>query len=110
MEPRFSRHVREHFKRVDELAEAAEAVEATMSSPGWQVIAALIDAERAETDRRMDNPFKVLEQAEYAAFHAYRAGLGAASDAALTLTSVAEARLAEESERHESAPALGAGR
>lgn len=106
---RFSRHVKDVYGRVDELAAVAEAVEEMLNSPGWAAIEGLLGAELGENDRVLDDPFAVLEQASYAGRHGYRAGLKGAREAAETLVVVAAERLAAARRQHEGEVPAGAG-
>ncbi len=107
VEPKFRRHVRSAYEeRIAELLEAAEAVQATMASPGWQVVMQLLDAESSAEMAKTG-----IELAEYARVHGYLAGLCAAKDAGATLVEHAEAELRKQRAASAgSAPAQGAGR
>lgn len=109
LDQKFSRHVRDLYPELNELLDAAEAIEMTMASPGWTHLTALLGAEVAMTDRTLDGAAEPLSQAEYAMAHGRRGGLRGASEAAATLVAMAESKLAEQRRIHEGAaePALG---
>lgn len=99
--PRFSRHIDDLYEDLDGLITAAEAVRATVNSPGWAHIARMLEAEIATLDRSLDDASSPKEQAEYALAHGRRGGLRGADEAAGAILRDAELRLARQRLKHE---------
>lgn len=106
--PTLVRHVRDAFKGKEndpQLFETAEAVRRSMSTPGFEAIKAVLDAEILSIDRKLDG--EPLENAsEYAHAHGRRSSLTAFADAAQAILEVADDRLSRataEASQHDGA-------
>jgi len=78
VEPRLSRVIRKVYpeSEIQELLEAAEALEELRSTRGWQVLLNVLDAESSREMAALEStPDQVLEQAVYAKKLGYRMGL-----------------------------------
>jgi len=105
MDPRWKKHVRDVFGAdADALQRAHDAVRATVASPGWEVIQGMLRAERGIVDRKLDDPDRVLEHADYALKHGYRAGLNALEDVARVLIDYTAELVEDQRRRHEGVP------
>lgn len=100
-DPKFTRHLKDAFPTIESIAEANDAVAATVASPGWNLVLALLNAEIAEIDRQLDSGPLLESRAEYAHLHGRRGGLRGAKDAAHALMHRAETRLEEQRAKHE---------
>jgi hypothetical protein len=78
-----------------------DAVQALVAHPGWTHVMALLDAEAAEADSKLENAREPLSQAEYAMAHGRRGGLKGAREVAEAILAVYAARLEEQRARHE---------
>lgn len=96
----------ELFPSLDELAMAAEAVRATVASPGWVAIARVLEAEIATIDRDLDGSDEPMSQAEYALAHGRRYGLRGADEAAGAILRKAEFDLRRQKAKHENGAAV----
>lgn len=106
--PTLTRHVRDAFKGKEndpQLFETAAAVRRVTSSPGFEAIKAVLDAEILSIDRKLDG--EPLENAsEYAHATGRRGALTAFADAAQAILEVADDRLSRataEASQHDDA-------
>lgn len=91
-----------------ELIEAAEAVERMMATPGWAAVQAVIEAEVATIDAKLDRGH-AKEAAEYAKAHGRRSALRAADDAARAIIGRAAELQEREQARADAEATSGAG-
>lgn len=82
--PALTRHVRDVWRDVPELIDAAEGVEQLLRHPGWHAVHRILDREVATIDRQLDEgPPRDL--GEYAKAHGRRGALRAAEEAATAI-------------------------
>lgn len=99
-----SRHIATRYRSLEELTQAAEAVESLLASEGWRVISTLIDDEISTIENALDDG-PPISQAEYAYAHGRKGGLKAGKVAANLLIARATAKLEEQRKKHETEPA-----
>lgn len=99
------RHVDRVFPELRQLSESAEAVEKLARDPGFKAVQAIIEAEIASIDRKLDHA-PLGEATEYAHAHGRRGALNAFTDAMQAIREGAEKRIAEDTRQSagESAP------
>lgn len=101
-DPQITRHLSKEDWSLESIVEAAEAFRSLRGHRGWELLVALLEAEAATVDRGMQRG--VLDsRAEYAFAHGRKGGLEAAPQFVEALIEKADARLAEQRERHEGA-------
>lgn len=103
LDPRWANLVDDLFPRRDlqAILDASEAVQATIASPGWPIVMALLEAEVGRLDVELDGDRPLESRADYAAKHGFRGGLRAPERAVQALIGRAESRYAEQRARHE---------
>lgn len=104
VDPQLTRHLPD---ALDVLEQEAEWVQATVVTPGWEVLLGLIEREIATINRELDSGRLLDSRAHYAAKHGRLGGLRAMAEYATALIGKADAKLAEQREKHESP--VGAG-
>lgn len=99
--------MRSYFKStpLGEQVDAADAVRALLAHPGWSHVTALVDAEIADLDARLDADKPLESRADYASLHGQRRGLAALAGLAHAIVSKTDERLAEEHARNRAADA-----
>jgi hypothetical protein len=103
-DPRLSRHLPD---ALDVLEVEAEWVQATVSTPGWEVLLGLVAREVEVLSRELEGQRPLDSRADYALRHGRLSGLRAFAEFAEGLISKADAKLAEQRAKHESP--VGAG-
>jgi hypothetical protein len=102
-DPQLTRHLP---TALDVLETESEWVQATVLSPGWQVLLGLLEREIETINRELDG--RLLEsRSHYAAKHGRLGGLRAVAQFAEALIDKADAKLAEQRAKHEQP--VGAG-
>lgn len=105
IDPQLQVFVDDAFPDLGELFAAGEAVEAVVSTDGWQALQKVIGAElRAET-ARLSRGRKALDQADYALAHGRLGGLQAAADLADAIVTRAREVHEEQAAKHENGAA-----
>jgi hypothetical protein len=99
-----ARHIATRYRGLEELTQAAEAVESLLASEGWRVLSTLIDDEISTIENALDDG-PPISQAEYAYAHGRKGGLKAAKVAANLLIARATVKLEEQRQKHEREPA-----
>jgi hypothetical protein len=102
-DPRFTHHVDRQFDDLEQLFEAGDDARDILRHPGWTTLDALLRAEVATIDRRLEGSDEPLTQAQYAMAHGRRGGLLAAHEALQAVIYRAESRMADERAKHEGA-------
>lgn len=106
-----SAHVRRRWKGRDALPgliDAAEAVERTLSSPGWRILSEILADERESIDRELDLGAPLETAAEYAQTLGRRGGLRLIDEAARAIIESAASRRTA-AENQEAAAGAAAG-
>lgn len=100
-QPAHGNAVRDSFRTLESLTEAADAVRSLLAHPGWAHVSRLLDAEIAKIDARLDGDRLLETRSEYAHLHGQRRGLRAALGIAHAIVSYADERLERERQRYE---------
>lgn len=87
--------MRDAYQGLEGLNKAADAVEALLATPGWDVLMELLEVERQSVAKKIERGLAPLEQAEYALLHGRLGGLRAVQEQAHALL----ARRADEMEK-----------
>ena len=94
---------------IDELNEAADAVEKLMRSDGWPILMEILERERARTLRDLDRS-DPPGRAVFARAHGFAGGLLVVRDRAQALVDRRKAVMEEQRRKHEGELAATAGR
>jgi hypothetical protein len=98
--PKLTRHIQRRYVTLEQLTEAADAVEGLLAHKGWGVLADLLGDEISTIENALDDG-PPISQAEYAYAHGRKGGLKAAKAAAELLIARATVKLEEQRQKHE---------
>lgn len=97
------RRIDDAYPALADVLDAAEAIQALTSHPGWDQLHRLIHAEVELIDRDLDRGGEPPSRAEYAKAHGRRGGLLYLTEAAGAIVARADQRYAEQVAKHQGA-------
>lgn len=93
--------VRQAYRGLEGLNDAADAVEAMMATPGWAIVMELAQAQKEAIDRKLRLGHEPKTQAEYAMWHGRLDGLATVFDLAEALSQRRRDEMAKQKAKHE---------